>query len=112
MRDEINRLRHTEVWHIYHMANEPSFEWNTTKDLANQAKHGVAFALAQRAFFDPRRVIAEDVDHSVGEQRYFCFGRIGDGIMTVRFTYRSGVIRIFGAGYWRKGKQIYEQQNR
>jgi hypothetical protein len=29
----------------------------------------------------------------------------------VRFTYRENVIRIFGAGYWRKGKQIYEQEN-
>lgn len=32
--------------------------------------------------------------------------------MTVRFTYRGGVIRIFGAGYWRKGKQIYERENK
>ena len=32
--------------------------------------------------------------------------------MTVRFTYREGVIRIFGAGYWRKGKQIYERKNK
>jgi hypothetical protein len=29
----------------------------------------------------------------------------------VRFTYRSDVIRIIGAGYWRKGKRIYEQEN-
>jgi uncharacterized DUF497 family protein len=57
-------------------------------------------------------VIAEDLDHSEREMRYFCFGRVGDGIMTVRFTWRDGRIRIFGAGYWRKGKRIYEQQNR
>ena len=24
---------------------------------------------------------------------------------------RDGVIRIFGAGYWRKGKQVYEREN-
>jgi uncharacterized protein len=64
------------------------------------------------AFFDPRRVIAEDLAHSSDEPRYFCFGKVGDGIMTVRFTYRVGRIRIFGAGYWRKGKRVYEQQNR
>jgi len=29
----------------------------------------------------------------------------------MRFTYRSVVIRIFGAGYWRKGKKIYEREN-
>lgn len=69
------------------------------------------FALAQYAFADQRRVIAEDSAHSSREPRYFCFGRVGEGILTVRFTYRSGVIRIFGAGYWRKGKSIYEREN-
>jgi hypothetical protein len=39
-------------------------------------------------------------------------GRAGDGIMTVRFTYRGNVIRIYGAGYWRKGRKIYEEQNK
>ena len=93
------------------MTGEPTFEWDPAKDRANHAKHGVAFALAQYAFFDPRRVIAEDLDHSADEPRYFCFGRVGDGVMTVRFTWRNGRIRIFGAGYWRKGRTIYEQQN-
>jgi uncharacterized DUF497 family protein len=71
-----------------------------------------SFAQAQAAFFDPLRVIAEDLEHSAIERRFFCFGRVGDGIMTVRFTWRAGRIRIFGAGYWRKGKMFYEQQNR
>jgi len=88
-----------------------SFEWDDAKDRLNQAKHGVAFALAQQAFFDPARVIAEDLSHSENESRYFCFGRVDAGIMTVRFTWREGRIRIFGAGYWRKGKTIYEQRN-
>jgi uncharacterized protein len=63
------------------------------------------------SFLDPLRVIAEDLDHSGDEQRYFCFGRIEDAIMTVRFTWRNRKIRIFGAGYWRKGKTIYEKAN-
>jgi uncharacterized DUF497 family protein len=93
------------------MAGEPSFEWDDAKDRSNRVKHGVSFAAAQAAFLDPSRVIAEDLDHSGAESRYFCFGKVADGIMTVRFTYRAGRIRIFGAGYWRKGKAIYEQQN-
>ncbi len=93
------------------MTGDSSFEWEHAKDRINQAKHGVAFAEAQRAFLDPSRVIAEDLGHSEGEPRYFCFGRVGGGIVTVRFTWREGRIRIFGAGYWRKGKAIYEQQN-
>jgi len=87
------------------------FDWDPKKDQENQAKHGVPFAIAQFAFADPRRVIAEDSSHSSGEPRYFCFGLVENGIMTVRFTYREGVIRIFGAGYWRKGRRIYEHEN-
>ena len=87
------------------------FEWDPGKDRGNQRKHGVAFGAAQHAFADPKRVIAEDARHSVTEKRYYCFGEVDDSIMTVRFTYRSGVIRIIGAGYWRKGKAIYEEAN-
>ena len=91
--------------------SKASFEWDVEKDLENQAKHGVSFAQAQYAFADPRRVIAEDLSHRQTEQRYYGFGAVGDGILTVRFTYRRGIIRIFGAGYWRKGRQIYEREN-
>ena len=92
------------------MATTP-FEWDPSKDLDNQRKHGVSFAEAQHAFADSHRVIAEDLDHSTREVRYFCFGRVDRGILTVRFTYRGGVIRIFGAGFWRKGKAIYDREN-
>ena len=88
------------------------FEWDEAKDRENQRKHGVSFTMAQLAFLDHKRVIAEDTLHSTREKRYYCIGKIGEGILTVRFTVRRGVIRIFGAGYWRKGKQIYEEQNK
>jgi len=89
------------------------FEWEPEKDRTNQVKHGIAFVMAQYLFADPNRVILEDVTHSTeDEPRYFCLGKVNEGIMTVRFTYREGRIRIFGAGYWRKGKRIYEEQNR
>ena len=88
-----------------------SFDWDPAKDLINRAKHGVSFVEAQRAFVDPHRVIAEDPSHCRGEKRHYCIGRVGAGILTVRFTYRQGIICIIGAGYWRKGKQIYEREN-
>ena len=86
------------------------FEWDSKRDQENQAKHGISFARAQFAFADPKRVIAEDLSHSSSERRYYCFGWVEGGVLTVRFTYRGDVIRIFGAGYWRKGKRIYEQE--
>jgi uncharacterized DUF497 family protein len=93
------------------MKKQSDFDWDIKKDRLNQEKHGVPFALAQFAFLDPDRVILEDLEHSDNEKRYYCLGRVSDGIMTVRFTYRKNKIRIFGAGYWRKGKKIYEREN-
>ncbi len=87
------------------------FEWDQAKDRLNQAKHGIAFDIAQMAFADPNRLILIDLEHSEDEQRFYCLGRVGEGIITVRFTYRNNVIRIFGAGYWRKGKKLYEEHH-
>lgn len=89
-----------------------TFEWDEGKDMENQAKHGISFLTAQQAFLDPHRVIAEDIAHSTEENRYYCMGRVYEGILTVRFTYRENLIRIYGAGYWRKGRKIYEDQNK
>jgi uncharacterized DUF497 family protein len=87
------------------------FDWDPDKDAENQEKHAVSFSLAQYAFADPQRVIAKDVTHSQTEDRFYCFGEVDGAVLTVRFTYRASVIRIIGAGYWRKGKAIYEREN-
>jgi len=92
--------------------NELQFEWDKRKEKTNIKKHGVSFALAQLAFLDHNRVILEDLEHSEGEKRFYCLGRVSGGIMTVRFAYRKNKVRIIGAGYWRKGKKIYDSQNK
>ena len=85
------------------------FEWDDEKDLVNQDKHGVSFLEATKAFEDHDRLVLLDKRHSKrNEKRYFCIGRVRRGILTVRFTYRNGKIRIFGAGFWREGKTQYE----
>ncbi len=94
------------------MSMKASFEWDEEKGRLNQSKHGVSFEQAQYAFRDPRRLIVKDVGHSDLEERYYCVGRVGEGVMTVRFAYRKRRIRIFGAGYWRKGRAIYEKENK
>ena len=85
------------------------FEWDPGKNDLNIVKHGISFFEAQRAFLDPDRIIAEDIEHSRAEKRFYCFGKVEEEVMTVRFTYKDQVIRIFGAGYWRKGRKIYEK---
>ncbi|MBN1575778.1 MAG: BrnT family toxin [Chitinispirillaceae bacterium] len=95
------------------MNNEPIFEWNPEKNKNNLTKHGVSFYTAQYAFRDPRRIIALDRKHSTRkEKRYFCYGRIEGNVITVRFTWREGTIRIFGAGYWRSGRSFYNEKNK
>ena len=94
------------------MAKISSFEWDENKNRLNQKKHNISFKEAQYAFSDPKRIIAKDLEHSANEERYYCFGKIDKEIVTVRFTYRKNQIRIIGAGYWRKGKKIYEKENK
>lgn len=93
------------------MVQRGYFEWDKKKDQINREKHGVSFKKAQKAFEDPQRIVIEDLEHSKSEKRYFCIGKVSKGIVTVRFTYRKGIIRIFGAGFWRKGKDRYEKEH-
>jgi uncharacterized DUF497 family protein len=87
-----------------------TFEWDENKNRGNVEKHNVSFEVAQEAFFDQDRIIIKDKEHSKKEDRYFCIGNDGNGIVTVRFTMRDENIRIFGAGYWREGRDKYEQK--
>ena len=85
-----------------------SFVWDVWKEAANIRKHRVDFETAARAFKDPGRKIYVDEKHGAIEERLFCLGEVDGKILTVRFTHRESVIRIYGAGYWRKGRRYYE----
>jgi hypothetical protein len=89
-----------------------SFLWNPEKAEVNERRHGVHFEVAAETFKDPCCIIFKDSAHSKDEQRWFCVGRVGDRIITVRFTYRQEMIRIIGAGPWRKWRKLYETQEK
>jgi len=88
-----------------------TFEWDEDKNLENIENHNVSFETAQEAFFDKKRIIIKDKKHSKKEDRFFCIGNDGKGIMTVRFTVRNENVRIIGAGYWREGRYKYEKKH-
>ena len=50
------------------------FEWDDTKAVANELKHGVPFADAITVFGDPLAVTVYDPDHSDDEDRYVTLG--------------------------------------
>jgi uncharacterized DUF497 family protein len=87
-----------------------TFIWDMNKSIENVLKHGVLFEIAQKAFFDEKRKIYFDEKHSEQEKRYYCFGMVDNEILTVRFTIRNEQIRIIGAGYWRKGRKVYHEE--
>ena len=86
------------------------FEWDENKNQKNIEKHGVSFADAKKAFDDPDRLTLFDEAHSQTENRFYCIGKVDGNILTVRFVVRENIIRIIGAGYWRKGKARYEKR--
>lgn len=88
-----------------------NFVWDVRKEFVNIHKHGVDFVTAAKAFLDPNRKIYIDSRHGGREERYFCLGKVGGRVLTVRFVSRGGQIRIFGAGYWRKGRLYYEKKD-
>ncbi len=57
------------------VVTEIRFEWDEEKNLSNQHKHGVSFAMASQVFRDPHRVLLADrvVD---GELRWQTTGMV------------------------------------
>lgn len=87
------------------------FEWDLAREAANLAKHGVDFSKVPDAFADKQRLFLRIPGLGAAETRWQLVGFDGVGIITVRFTLRRGWVRVIGAGYWRKQKQIYEKEN-
>lgn len=93
------------------------YEWDASKDRANQARHGVSFATAARVFEDPRQLSVQD-RHEDGEERWQTLGLVGGMvILLVAHTYREDergeeIIRIISARKaTRRERQYYEQQD-
>jgi len=89
------------------------FEWDLKKEALNVIKHSISFADALKVFADPQIIHLEDPCHSSEEDRFYAIGKIDSlGILTVRYTVRGQIIRIFGAAKWRKWSKYYEQNTR
>lgn len=77
------------------------FEWDETKDQANQTKHGLSFAEAQRLFESGEDYLEIfDAAHSIHEDRFIAIGPIARGIVVVVYTEREEErIPIIGARF-------------
>ncbi len=96
------------------------FEWNETKNLSNQRKHGVSFEEACQVFRDPLYVSVQDRIED-GELRWQTFGMVEGLVLlavahTVEEDLEQGalvdVIRIISARpATRKERRRYEDEN-
>ena len=50
------------------------FDWNSSKNVSNQAKHGVTFEEAATVFSDALYIEIKDPDHSQDEERFIALG--------------------------------------
>ncbi len=95
---------------LYALNVELVFEWDTEKDSSNQKKHGVSFAEASEAFFDPFNLVIADPDHSLDETRSLLLGFAKGTILIVSFAERRDAVRIISC---RKAntreRRMYEQ---
>jgi uncharacterized DUF497 family protein len=84
------------------------YEWDETKNLANQRKHGVSFELAALVFENERCLIGPDrIDDTSGEQRWHAIGAVqmesqAVAVLLVVHVYREDyygeeIIRIVSA---------------
>lgn len=77
-----------------------TFEWDPSKDRANQRKHGVSFDEAQSVFLDENAIRFFDPDHSAEEDRFLMLGMSWKlRVLIVCHCHRSkdAVIRIISA---------------
>lgn len=73
------------------------FIWNRLKAEINRREHGITFEKATAAFDDPFFVEEYDEENSVNEDRYNITGFVKGMYMTVSFTLRDNLTRIFSA---------------
>lgn len=69
-----------------------SYEWDPTKDVSNQEKHGFSLALIEEFQWD--YAILDEIQWVDGEEREKWIGPIAKGLFVVVVTVRGEVTRV------------------
>lgn len=86
------------------------FEWDDAKSDNCFERRGFDFAYAVRAFFDPRRLVVQDMRRDYGEDRFRLIGAIDGRAFVVVYTMRGSAIRVISARKAGK-KEIAEHEH-
>ncbi len=69
------------------------YEWDEEKRIANLAKHGVDFSMAE-GFNWETAIVREDQRRNYGERRFIAVGYLNARLHILIFTLRGGAVRI------------------
>ena len=72
------------------------FEWDDEKEAKNFKKHGIRFKTAAKVFWDPKKMIREDLEHT-SEKRYDVLGKVRKILFVVCTIREQNTIRIISA---------------
>lgn len=88
----------------------PVFEFDTSKNARNRAKHGIDFEEARALWDDPQMI--EVRARTTGEQRSLVIGRIGHRHWSAVITYREDRVRIISVRRAREEEvALYEDED-
>jgi len=77
-----------------------SFQWNDSKNISNQKKHGVSFEEEKTVFYDENARLIHDPEHSDSEDRFIILGLSSNlRILIIVHAYREKdeIVRIISA---------------
>ena len=89
------------------------FEWDPSKAITNEKKHGINFSEATTVFGDPLELTISDPVHSSGEYRFLSIGKSTAGnLLVVSYTERQkNRVRIISARNATRKEQKYYEKN-
>lgn len=95
------------------LSNLDGFEWDDSNRTKNWVKHQVSTAECEEVFFNLPLLLANDVQHSQEEQRFYVLGHTNaERTLFISFTIRRNKIRVISArDMSRKERQIYAKAN-
>jgi hypothetical protein len=74
------------------------FEWDEGNREKNWVSHQVTPSECEEIFFNQPLIVADDIDHSRAENRYYALGQSNAGrLLFIVFTIRKKLIRVISA---------------
>lgn len=79
--------------------------FDSTKDAANQTKHGVSLIFGDRIFEDGGHLILPSIREVDGEERFKVIGLVGEKLFTGVFVWRDDLPRFISVRRSNKGEE-------